>query len=390
MYLKNVKKKNKFLIKLSSLLAKNKYKMILFNRTLLCVSTLSMLSHDDYDDVLVDKSILQNKKLLKKISPLKKIKINKNNITIYYNKFRLNIFLIDYKSNYFKFNGYEFKMKIIRPIKKTKILNNYFFTPKYDSLVLKKIFFPNKVEIITSSLCRGNFFVKFKNFFICMIYTFLFSRNFSNYELNQKILELYNLNIFQLVNATIKKFKKKKISKLNLYEFKKMKFDPIDFNCYFRKQHYGLITNNNRFSRINDILNFIKKKNFKSIMKKIVETNTSTAFDEPIYLNKKFWKNGNNFYIYPLIFGFKKNVIGYEKVNEYIKLNKKPKAYTKLYYKKLTNMSSAEIKELMIQKPIAINNEGFLGGRHRVAAMIGRIIKGEAYIPFYVYKEGAR
>ena len=125
-------------------------------------------------------------------------------------------------------------------------------------------------------------------------------------------------------------------------------------------------------------------------MKKIVETNTSTAFDEPIYLNKKFWKNGNNFYIYPLIFGFKKNFIGYEKVNEYIKLNKKPKAYTKLYYKKLTNMSSAEIKELMIQKPIAINNEGFLGGRHRVAAMIGRIIKGEAYIPFYVYKEGAR
>ena len=41
----------------------------------------------------------------------------------------------------------------------------------------------------------------------------------------------------------------------------------------------------------------------------------------------------------------------------------------------------------MIKNPIAINKNGFLGGRHRVAAMIGRLINDEEYVPFYVYKE---
>ena len=70
--------------------------------------------------------------------------------------------------------------------------------------------------------------------------------------------------------------------------------------------------------------------------------------------------------------------------------NKIHKEFTAMKKSDDNELKRAEIKELMIQKPIAINNEGFLGGRHRVAAMIGRIIKGEAYIPFYVYKEGAR
>lgn len=38
------------------------------------------------------------------------------------------------------------------------------------------------------------------------------------------------------------------------------------------------------------------------------------------------------------------------------------------------------------QNPIEINKYGFLSGRHRVAAMIGRLLRGERYLPFYVYK----
>ena len=166
-----------------------------------------------------------------------------------------------------------------------------------------------------------------------------------------------------------------------------MRFDSNDFNYYLRKSHYDLITNNNKSLKIVDILNFFKKKKIKNIEKKIIETDTKFLFGEPIYLNKKFWKTGNNFYIYPLIFGFKKNIIGYEKVNHYIKEKRQPQVYSKDYYQKLSNMNKSEIKDLMIKNPIAINKNGFLGGRHRVAAMIGRLIRGEDYIPFYVFKE---
>ena len=34
--------------------------------------------------------------------------------------------------------------------------------------------------------------------------------------------------------------------------------------------------------------------------------------------------------------------------------------------------------------PIEIKNNTIIGGRHRVCAMIGRIISGKNYIPFYV------
>ena len=81
-----------------------------------------------------------------------------------------------------------------------------------------------------------------------------------------------------------------------------------------------------------------------------------------------------------------KKVVGYEKVNDYIKLQKNPKVFTKSYYQKLKDMSDIEIKKTLMQNPIAINNFGFLSGRHRVAAMIGRLVRGEKYFPFYVYK----
>ena len=53
----------------------------------------------------------------------------------------------------------------------------------------------------------------------------------------------------------------------------------------------------------------------------VVEVNTSFIFDEPIHLNKEFWHGGNNFYIYPLLFGFKKGVVKYSSTNEYIQKN---------------------------------------------------------------------
>ncbi len=138
--------------------------------------------------------------------------------------------------------------------------------------------------------------------------------------------------------------------------------------------------------KVKDIINYLKKNNLKLFSNKVKDTIIIKPIDEPIYLNKKFWKTGNNFYINPILFGFKKSVIGYEKVNDYLKLKKFPRVYTRTYYKNLEDMNDIEIKKSLIQNPIAISNHGFLSGRHRVAAMIGRLVRGEKYLPFYVYK----
>ena len=52
----------------------------------------------------------------------------------------------------------------------------------------------------------------------------------------------------------------------------------------------------------------------------------------------------------------------------------------------LKNPSLTEIRKYLHGNPLPINKLGFISGRHRVAAMIGRILKGEKYIPFNVYK----
>ena len=142
----------------------------------------------------------------------------------------------------------------------------------------------------------------------------------------------------------------------------------------------------NKSMSIKHIIKFLRKKKINKIAKKIIETKMSSTFDEPIYLNQRFWKTGNNFFIYAIIYGFKKNVVGYQKVNDYIKKKLKPNIYTKNYYKKLDAMNETEISNYLNDNPLPINQHGFLSGRHRVAAMIGRILRGKKYIPFNVYK----
>ena len=52
----------------------------------------------------------------------------------------------------------------------------------------------------------------------------------------------------------------------------------------------------------------------------------------------------------------------------------------------IDGMNETEISNYLNDNPLPINQHGFLSGRHRVAAMIGRILRCEKYIPFKVYK----
>ncbi len=111
----------------------------------------------------------------------------------------------------------------------------------------------------------------------------------------------------------------------------------------------------------------------------------NNLFNEPLYYNRQYWQNGNNFFFYSLYYGFKKNILSYEKSNSYIKQNKLPLLFTADYYESLDRMDEKEINKLLKKFPIEINNNGFGSGRHRVAAMIGRIIYRQSYIPLRVY-----
>ena len=57
---------------------------------------------------------------------------------------------------------------------------------------------------------------------------------------------------------------------------------------------------------------------------------------------------------------------------------------TKDYYNSLNPMSESEIKSFLKDNPVEFDNGYIRHNYHRACAMIGRLIKGESYIPFYM------
>ena len=59
---------------------------------------------------------------------------------------------------------------------------------------------------------------------------------------------------------------------------------------------------------------------------------------------------------------------------------------TKEYFDSLSVMSDNEIAHMLKNNPVDFHNGFIKHGYHRAVAMIGRLIKGESYIPFYMEK----
>jgi hypothetical protein len=114
------------------------------------------------------------------------------------------------------------------------------------------------------------------------------------------------------------------------------------------------------------------------------ETDTSSVFEEPINLNTHFWNSGNNYFFNCLKYGFRKNVVPYKKANEYISNTRTPNLYSAEYYRSLEPMRDKEIEDFLKKSPIGMHNRAIAHGIHRVSAMIGRLVRGKKYIPFYI------
>ena len=57
---------------------------------------------------------------------------------------------------------------------------------------------------------------------------------------------------------------------------------------------------------------------------------------------------------------------------------------TKEYYESLPQMTDADIERDLMMRPIEFGNGYIRHGYHRACAMIGRLIRGKPYIPFYI------
>jgi hypothetical protein len=155
-------------------------------------------------------------------------------------------------------------------------------------------------------------------------------------------------------------------------------------NWELRGPHLKLITDNMRVRRVGDLVAmFSDIRNVSNLLENsLAETDTSTLFDEPINLNRNFWQSGNNYFFNCILYGFRKNVVPYNKANQYISSINKPFLYSRDYYEELEKMGICEIEEFLESNPIIVENNSITHGQHRACAMIGLLAGGNEYIPF--------
>jgi len=170
---------------------------------------------------------------------------------------------------------------------------------------------------------------------------------------------------------------------LNYEAFLNLNIEPKhSINWILRKRHLNLVTNNKKNVKVKQIISYLTKSKIENLLNDVVESNNKFIFEEPISHNKSFWTSGNNYFLYNVIFSFRKNVVGYQEANTYIANNNVPNLYSSDYYNSLKRMNIEDIKSLLDKNPIEITNNSVTSGKHRIFAMIGWLLNGNDYIPF--------
>lgn len=171
---------------------------------------------------------------------------------------------------------------------------------------------------------------------------------------------------------------------LTEHELREIYFEEDPINWKIRKPHLDLITCNGKYRKVGEIIDYLNNtENLKAVRNEITETIINCPFLEPIYFSKTFWLSGNSNFINCILYTFRKGVVPYEEANIYINRNKPLNLFSAEYYQSLELMDDNEIKSFLKDRPIVIENNKLVGGRHRVCAMIGRLITDQPYIPVH-------
>ncbi len=156
------------------------------------------------------------------------------------------------------------------------------------------------------------------------------------------------------------------------------------YNWKWRKPHLDIISNNKKYRKNSEIINYLSKNDtFSKLLSQVVETDTTREFYEPHNFDQRFWQSGNNYFIYNIKYQFRIGVVPYHHANDYIKSGELPLLFSKEYYSALAEMPLSEISNMLRDAPIEITNNSITGGKHRASAMIGRLIDNKSYIPLW-------
>ena len=146
---------------------------------------------------------------------------------------------------------------------------------------------------------------------------------------------------------------------------KKIEYEPISFEYFLNMEIANggdskmIIKDDGKLKTVRDICKFFSNpKNMKDVESKLKPDN---------------WQ-----YFNCMVAGFRHDVddhhvLGWDKLSEE-------------YYNSLKEMSDDEIIEFNKKNPVEFDNGFVKHSYHRACAMIGRIIKGKKYIPFYMKK----
>ena len=154
---------------------------------------------------------------------------------------------------------------------------------------------------------------------------------------------------------------------------------------FVRQKQYLIVTDNLQKVRINEIINLMKEKTIDFVWDYYSEQPTEIALKNvDRWLDQEFWNNGNTHFLGNIKYEFRKGTIAYETVKLETEPVKAEIFVSSQYFEKRQLMSDVEIADLLEHNPISLRGSHVTSGRHRVFAMVGRLINGKNYIPFTV------
>lgn len=168
----------------------------------------------------------------------------------------------------------------------------------------------------------------------------------------------------------------KRVKFLDYEEFLKLKIDePQATNWTWRGRHLDLVGKPGM--DVSQIIEFLTE----NIHANVDESDLTVPVVGPMNFSYDFWNRGNNFFINTVKYGFRHCVMPYNGAELYINFLNMPNLYSADYYQSLAPMTFDEIKTFLTMHPIHINRNNFIeSGRHRIYTLIGRAVRGEAYI----------
>jgi len=141
------------------------------------------------------------------------------------------------------------------------------------------------------------------------------------------------------------------------------KYEPISY-VYFLNMELAqggggkeIITQNGKLKYVKDVIDFFQNDdNLQNTISKLTPSN---------------WQ-----YFNCMMAGFRHNVSNHHEIGW--------ENLTREYFDKLKKMDNDTISKTLISNPVEFQNGFIKHGYHRAVAMIGRLIKGKSYIPFYM------